>query len=88
MHRDMYTGEIAPVGPTSFEFVVPEGAPLTISPSVGTVEPGKVPLLYSLSILRVIYPYDWLPVIYIYVICLWCIEKTSRGAIHAIAGGW
>ncbi|XP_033763578.1 cilia- and flagella-associated protein 74-like isoform X1 [Pecten maximus] len=34
-------GDIAPVGPTSFEFVVPEGAPLTISPSVGTIEPGK-----------------------------------------------
>ena len=36
------TGEIAPVGPTSFEFVIPEGAPINISPSVGTVEPGKV----------------------------------------------
>ena len=35
-------GEIAPVGPTSFEFVVPEGAPVTVSPSVGTVLPGKV----------------------------------------------
>ncbi|XP_061162453.1 cilia- and flagella-associated protein 74-like [Saccostrea echinata] len=34
-------GEIAPVGPTSFEFVVPEGVPVTISPSVGTIEPGK-----------------------------------------------
>lgn len=39
------TGEIAPVGPTSFEFVVPEGSPLTISPSVGTIEPGKVYLI-------------------------------------------
>ena len=35
-------GEIAPVGPTSFEFVIPEDAPVTISPSVGTIEPGKV----------------------------------------------
>ncbi|XP_041480750.1 cilia- and flagella-associated protein 74-like [Lytechinus variegatus] len=34
-------GEIAPVGPTSFEFVVPEGAPIAISPSVGTLQPGK-----------------------------------------------
>ncbi|XP_053379519.1 cilia- and flagella-associated protein 74-like isoform X2 [Mercenaria mercenaria] len=34
-------GEIAPVGPTSFEFVVPEGAPVTISPSVGTIMPGE-----------------------------------------------
>ncbi|KAK3105163.1 hypothetical protein FSP39_018521 [Pinctada imbricata] len=34
-------GEIAPVGPTSFEFVIPKDAPLTISPSVGTIEPGK-----------------------------------------------
>ncbi|XP_078697450.1 cilia- and flagella-associated protein 74-like [Branchiostoma floridae x Branchiostoma belcheri] len=34
-------GEIAPVGPTSFEFVVPEGAPVNVSPSVGTVMPGK-----------------------------------------------
>lgn len=43
------TGEIAPVGPTSFEFVVPEGSPLTISPSVGTIEPGKVPGINSRS---------------------------------------
>ncbi|CAL1527246.1 unnamed protein product [Lymnaea stagnalis] len=34
-------GSICPVGPTSFEFMVPEGAPFSISPSVGTVEPGK-----------------------------------------------
>ncbi|KAJ8320230.1 hypothetical protein KUTeg_001817 [Tegillarca granosa] len=34
-------GEIAPVTPTSFEFIVPENAPLTLSPSVGTIEPGK-----------------------------------------------
>ena len=35
-------GPIAPVGPTSFEFNVPDGAPLTLAPSVGTVMPGKV----------------------------------------------
>ncbi|XP_070561828.1 cilia- and flagella-associated protein 74-like isoform X2 [Ptychodera flava] len=34
-------GEIAPVGPTSFEFVVPEDTPLTITPRVATVMPGK-----------------------------------------------
>ncbi|CAH1773330.1 unnamed protein product [Owenia fusiformis] len=34
-------GEIAPVGPTSYEFMIPDGAPLTISPSVGTIEPGQ-----------------------------------------------
>ncbi|XP_050787584.1 cilia- and flagella-associated protein 74 isoform X5 [Gopherus flavomarginatus] len=34
-------GEIAPVGPTSFEFLVPEDSPVTIMPSVGTVLPGK-----------------------------------------------
>ncbi|XP_078498582.1 cilia- and flagella-associated protein 74 [Lissotriton helveticus] len=34
-------GSIAPVGPTSFEFHVPEESPITISPSVGTVFPGK-----------------------------------------------
>ncbi|KAL8571941.1 hypothetical protein ACOMHN_026153 [Nucella lapillus] len=34
-------GEICPVGPTSFEFVIPDGVPLTISPAVGTIEPGK-----------------------------------------------
>ncbi|XP_069466272.1 cilia- and flagella-associated protein 74 isoform X2 [Ambystoma mexicanum] len=34
-------GSIAPVGPTSFEFRVPEDAPITISPCVGTVLPGK-----------------------------------------------
>ena len=35
-------GEIVPVGPTSFEFIVPEDTPLTVYPSVGTVRPGKV----------------------------------------------
>jgi len=38
----MFTGEIAAVGPTSFEFCVPEGAPLMVSPAVGTVLPGQV----------------------------------------------
>ncbi|XP_077980899.1 cilia- and flagella-associated protein 74-like isoform X2 [Glandiceps talaboti] len=35
------TGEIAPVCPTSFEFLVPENTPITVSPRVGTVMPGK-----------------------------------------------
>ncbi|XP_042687323.1 cilia- and flagella-associated protein 74 isoform X2 [Centrocercus urophasianus] len=35
------SGEVAPVGPTSFEFYVPEDCPVTIMPSVGTVLPGK-----------------------------------------------
>ncbi|XP_075695756.1 cilia- and flagella-associated protein 74 isoform X2 [Rhinoderma darwinii] len=34
-------GEVAPVGPTSFQFQLPEDSPITISPSVGTVLPGK-----------------------------------------------
>ncbi|KAM9299339.1 cilia- and flagella-associated protein 74 [Gastrophryne carolinensis] len=34
-------GEIAPVGPTSFQFLVPNDSPITISPSVGSVLPGK-----------------------------------------------
>ncbi|XP_066547117.1 cilia- and flagella-associated protein 74 [Amia ocellicauda] len=34
-------GEIAPVGPTSFEFVIPENSDITITPAVGTVKPGK-----------------------------------------------
>ncbi|GFR64636.1 cilia- and flagella-associated protein 74 [Elysia marginata] len=34
-------GEICPVGPTSFEFVVPKDSPITVSPSVGTVMPGE-----------------------------------------------
>ncbi|XP_072012089.1 cilia- and flagella-associated protein 74 isoform X2 [Engystomops pustulosus] len=34
-------GGIAPVGPTSFQFQLPEDSPITISPSVGTVLPGK-----------------------------------------------
>ncbi|ERE83315.1 hypothetical protein H671_2g6798 [Cricetulus griseus] len=33
--------EAAPVGPTSFEFLLPPNLPITISPSVGTVLPGK-----------------------------------------------
>ena len=36
------SGDIFPVGPTSFEFLVPEDAPLVIVPSVGTVMPGEV----------------------------------------------
>ncbi|XP_021273277.1 cilia- and flagella-associated protein 74 isoform X3 [Numida meleagris] len=35
------SGEVAPAGPTSFEFHVPEDCPVTITPSVGTVLPGK-----------------------------------------------
>ncbi|XP_072210086.1 cilia- and flagella-associated protein 74 isoform X2 [Excalfactoria chinensis] len=38
-------GEVAPVGPTSFEFCVPEDCPVTIVPSVGTVLPGKKSLI-------------------------------------------
>lgn len=34
-------GEIAPVGPTSFQFMVPDDSAVTISPSVGSVFPGK-----------------------------------------------
>lgn len=34
------SGPIVEVGPTSFEFVVPAGAPLTVSPAVGCVNPG------------------------------------------------
>ncbi|KAM4872900.1 cilia- and flagella-associated protein 74 [Thomomys bottae] len=33
--------EASPVGPTSFEFLLPPDLPITISPSVGTVLPGK-----------------------------------------------
>ncbi|CAH7448717.1 Cfap74 [Phodopus roborovskii] len=33
--------EAVPVGPTSFEFLLPPNLPITISPSVGTVLPGK-----------------------------------------------
>ncbi|PAA60217.1 hypothetical protein BOX15_Mlig021187g1 [Macrostomum lignano] len=34
-------GPIAPVGPTSFEFVVPDDAPFQLAPCVGTVMPGE-----------------------------------------------
>lgn len=36
------SAEACPVGPTSFEFLLPTDSPITISPSVGTVLPGKV----------------------------------------------
>ncbi|XP_008936078.1 PREDICTED: uncharacterized protein KIAA1751 homolog, partial [Merops nubicus] len=39
------SGEVAPVGPTSFEFHVPADCPVTITPSVGTVLPGKKSLI-------------------------------------------
>ncbi|EPY86806.1 hypothetical protein CB1_000298007 [Camelus ferus] len=35
------SGDASPVGPTSFEFLLPPDLPITISPSVGTVLPGK-----------------------------------------------
>ncbi|XP_071839784.1 cilia- and flagella-associated protein 74-like isoform X2 [Apostichopus japonicus] len=34
-------GPVAPVGPTSFEFMVPAESPLSLYPAVGTVKPGK-----------------------------------------------
>ena len=44
-------GPVAKVGPTTFEFVVPPGAPVAISPAVGVVMPGKVVynLLYFIT---------------------------------------
>ncbi|XP_074781112.1 cilia- and flagella-associated protein 74 isoform X1 [Athene noctua] len=38
-------GEPAPLGPTWFEFRVPEDCPVTITPSVGVVFPGKKSLI-------------------------------------------
>ena len=35
-------GEIAKVGPTHFEFDLPEDCPFTLSPNVGVVNPGQV----------------------------------------------
>ncbi|XP_060055865.1 cilia- and flagella-associated protein 74 isoform X2 [Erinaceus europaeus] len=35
------SGDTFPVGPTSFEFLLPPDSPITISPLVGTVLPGK-----------------------------------------------
>ena len=44
------SGEIFPVGPTSFQFIVPDDAPVTISPAVGTLSPGQVQInLYNNS---------------------------------------
>ncbi|XP_050641690.1 cilia- and flagella-associated protein 74 isoform X2 [Macaca thibetana thibetana] len=42
-HSKPRTGseDTSPVGPTSFEFLLPPDSPITISPSVGTVWPGK-----------------------------------------------
>ncbi|XP_074748670.1 cilia- and flagella-associated protein 74 [Strix uralensis] len=39
------SGELAPLGPASFEFCVPEDCPVTITPSVGVVFPGKKSLI-------------------------------------------
>lgn len=36
--------DVCAVGPTSFEFLLPPDSPITISPLVGTVLPGKVGL--------------------------------------------
>lgn len=38
------SGPIVEVGSTSFEFMVPADAPLTVSPAVGTVNAGEVRL--------------------------------------------
>ncbi|XP_059808414.1 cilia- and flagella-associated protein 74 isoform X3 [Hypanus sabinus] len=35
------SGKVAPVGPTTFEFIIPEFSHLTIVPAVGTVLPGQ-----------------------------------------------
>ncbi|XP_062888913.1 cilia- and flagella-associated protein 74 [Mobula hypostoma] len=35
------SGEVAPVGPATFEFIIPEFSHLTIVPAVGTVLPGQ-----------------------------------------------
>ena len=43
-------GEVAPVITTSYEFCVPEGAPLEVWPAVGSIEPGSkelVKILFS-----------------------------------------
>ncbi len=39
------SGEMSIVGPTYFEFDLPEKCPFMLSPSVGCVEPGKVSIL-------------------------------------------
>ena len=38
-----FSGDVCPVGAMSFEFVVPDGVPVALSPTVGTVLPGQVP---------------------------------------------
>ena len=38
-------GEVAPVVTTSFEFCIPEGAPLEVWPAVGSIEPGSKELI-------------------------------------------
>lgn len=45
--RYIFLGEFAPVGSTSFQFDIPENAPITISPLVGTVEPGTVRIVFE-----------------------------------------
>jgi hypothetical protein len=50
----IYLGEFAPVGPTSFQFDIPPNAPITISPLVGTVEPGTVCILFRYLIIKMI----------------------------------
>ncbi|CAE1275585.1 Cilia- and flagella-associated protein 74 [Acanthosepion pharaonis] len=47
--------EAAPVGHASFEFVVPQGVPIKISPAVGTVEPEKSYFLFFFSPLSVVH---------------------------------
>eukprot|EP00794_Sanderia_malayensis_P015259 gene15259-16834_t len=34
-------GPVFPCGPTSFEFILPNDAPITLSPTVGTLKPGE-----------------------------------------------
>ncbi len=36
------TGDIPPVGPTAFEFDLPENCPFTLAPKVGVVNPNEV----------------------------------------------
>ena len=57
------TGDIFPVGPTSFHFVVPEGAPLSFSPAIGTINAGEVSSLLMFSSVCGLsnYHYSFLP---------------------------
>ena len=79
------SGPIVEVGSTSFEFVVPSGAPLTVSPAVGSVNPGEVSF-WSLSYL--LSCYRWTGLSTFVLICTSVLCFSGAWFTWRLVPGW